>query len=164
MVKFRGGSRRRSYPQIGQRFIVDKPSLTLRLEVLQRRPTRAGKWTHDHERQDASIPRCNSKLRTEWIETHQVSLWADALQRSVSQRLHHESIREPLILIGSRRSELFSMPHEMSLKSMDVFKWHGAGNVSRIVHQVRTGKSLVPLYSGRSLAAVTHYVAIASRI
>src|SRR5665213_2163202 len=110
MVKFRGGSRRRSYPQIGQRFIVDKPSLTLRLEVLQRRPTRAGKWTHDHERQDASIP------------------------------------------------------HEMSLKSMDVFKWHGAGNVSRIVHQVRTGKSLVPLYSGRSLAAVTHYVAIASRI
>ncbi len=76
--------------------------------------------------------RCpDPKFVRSWVEADQISL-TSAFQGSISQWLHQKSVGQPLILIGSCSSKLFTVPHEVPLKIIAVFERHGVGNVPKL--------------------------------
>jgi hypothetical protein len=110
---------------------VFRSSLTIRLKILQGCHPLARQHGQDHECCNMPLRCQDSKFFSSRVESDQVSL-AIAFQGSISQWPDHKRVGQPLILIGSCSSKLFTMPYKMPLKIIAVFKRHGVGNVSRL--------------------------------
>jgi len=131
MVKVFGGSSSRSYPQTGQRYMVFKPSFTVRLKILKSCSPVARQRPQDHECRKMAAPCQHSEFIGSRVEAHQISV-ARAFQGSLPQWPHHKSVCQPFVLSGTCGSKLFPMPHEMPLKIMAVFKRHGVVGVPKL--------------------------------
>ena len=105
---------------------VFRPSLTIRLKILQWRLPVARQLSYDHERSDFAVPGQHAEFTRSRVKAYQISV-PGAFQGSLPQWPHHKGVRQPFVLVGSRGSELIPVPHEMPLKIVAMFKRHGAG-------------------------------------
>jgi hypothetical protein len=154
MMKFFGGSSSRSYPQTGQRYMF-RPSLTIRLKILQRRLPAARQLSYDHERGDLAVPRQHPEFTRSRVKAYQISV-PSAFQGSLPQWPSHKSVGQPFILIGGRSSKLVPVPHEMPLKVVAMFERHGAGyfpNCTPAGDGLRGGSSAARTSGGFSASA-----------